>query len=798
MKWMKKLLALHAHFYQPHTQDLWLGDYIEDSWGKKTRSLTKACYGANSASRIIGADGRIEQIVNNYRYLSFSFDPQLLETLKLSAPNVYHRILQGDKLSMADQEGFGNALAQPYSHSILPLLSAKEQKLQIDWGISSFQQHFGRDPLGMWLPEMGVSFPTIDFLIEAGIQFILLNPWQGHAVSEIGSGQFVGLFDQGVPSDRPFRVDRPGGSLNVFFYNPTLTDGIYFGHWLRDANSLFQKIEGLLPNPSENNLLSAATHGDIYGNREAFGDMCLSALTQKIKTSKNWEFTNFAHYLAKNPPKELVKLSRGGDEKGTSWSCPHGVLRWEKDCGCKTHGNLYDLSWKEPLSRLLKDIWAIVQECFEACVGPFEENAGALVDYLNIRTDGPDPERFLAKHFAEIQDKAEKTRILSHFEAIYTGQEMFSSGGWFVDSLSAPGAVHILMSTQRTLELLARYTAEDLYYHFEKELKRIPGQSPFKNAWEIYLKATNQAVRGPSLPAAIFLLDELLPVKQKSPEIGPYRRKDFSKKKKEVSSQIIEFVGSVKVLDRTSLGEFHFEYHLIEDLIEGISLILQDKNDPESAPFPVDLKSLPEVEKNEIATLYTGELESSMVSHGQKLFPELKKAIAYSGMLGVAPPPAITNLVQIGITRTIQNLKPRKDGTLTNEYLEEMDALLSFAQENHLRLPLKEIKSCFTEWIAEVLQDKEAFLNREVVLYLDKLLRIARKAGIEPDITVAQTMVFEIIEERLDGILLQLRKGDELESLSKLRSLIRLGKIFAINLDFIKDQAMEFENGTVL
>jgi alpha-amylase/alpha-mannosidase (GH57 family) len=167
MKWMKKLLALHAHFYQPHTQDLWLGDYIEDSWGKKTRSLTKACYGANSASRIIGADGRIEQIVNNYRYLSFSFDPQLLETLKLSAPNVYHRILQGDKLSMADQEGFGNALAQPYSHSILPLLSAKEQKLQIDWGISSFQQHFGRDPLGMWLPEMGVSFPTIDFLIEA-------------------------------------------------------------------------------------------------------------------------------------------------------------------------------------------------------------------------------------------------------------------------------------------------------------------------------------------------------------------------------------------------------------------------------------------------------------------------------------------------------------------------------------------------------------------------------------------------------------------------------------------------------
>jgi hypothetical protein len=638
MKRMKKLLALHAHFYQPHTQDLWLGDYIEDSWGKKTRSLTKACYGANSASRIIAADGRITEIINNFRYLSFSFDPQLMETLKHSAPNVYHRILQADKLSAEDQEGHGNALAQPYSHSILPLASKREQKLQIDWGMESFLSVYSRDPVGMWLPEMAVNFDTIDLIIASGIKFILLSPWQGHAVSEIGSGQFVGLFDQGVPSNRPFQIDRPGGSLSVFFYNPTLTDGIYFGHWLRDANSLFHNLDALMPNPQEGNLLSAMTHGDIYGSREAFGDMCLSSLTRKINASKDWAFTNFANHLAKNPPKELVKLSRGGEEKGTSWSCPHGVLRWERDCGCKTHGNLYDLSWKAPLRRLLTDIWDIVSECFENNVGSFEEKNEALIDYLAIRTRGPNPEEFLSLHFADVKDREERVKILSHFEAVYTGQEMFSSGGWFVDSLSAPGAVHILMSTQRTLELLSRYTAEDLYFHFEKELKRIPGQSPFKNAWEIYLKATNQAIRGPSLPAAIFLLDELLPVKQKSPEIGPYRRQDFSKKKKEVSSQIIEFTGSVKVLDRTSLGEFHFDYHLIEDLIEGISLILQDKNDPDSAPFPVDLKSLPKSKRTKLPLSTPESWRAQWWLMAKSSFLSLKRPLPTPVCWGSLPP----------------------------------------------------------------------------------------------------------------------------------------------------------------
>jgi len=347
------------------------------------------------------------------------------------------------------------------------------------------------------------------------------------------------------------------------------------------------------------------------------------------------------------------------------------------------------------------------------------------------------------------------------------------------------------MCANRTLDLLLPYHKEDLHQEFEGNLAKIKAPQGFADARDLYTRHMEKNIQGSGLPAAIFLLDEVLPVKHKSSIIGPYQRTDFSKKKNSLSSQIITYTGQVKVQDRYTLHQYEYDYVLTEDLVEGIDLKLKSNKDKEF--YSIDLEQLPEMERAEIASIYTGELESSMVAHGQKMFPELKKAIAYAGMLGVEPPPLITNIVRIGMTKTVQGLKPRKDGRLSEDYLEELDSLLSFAKENNLGLPGDKIRDCFTGWVAEVLHNREAFLRPDVVLYLDQLLKISRAAFIEPDITVAQTMVFDILQKDLKEILDGVSQNSPLH-LDQLKSLSKLGEIFAIDLDYLKDKALEISS----
>src|SRR5260370_39995667 len=87
---------------------------------------------------------------------------------------------RGDALYAAAHGGHGNAIAQSYSHSILPLLPPRDRELQITWGIDDFVFRFGRKPAGMWLPECAADDDTLASVAAAGIQFVILASHQGN------------------------------------------------------------------------------------------------------------------------------------------------------------------------------------------------------------------------------------------------------------------------------------------------------------------------------------------------------------------------------------------------------------------------------------------------------------------------------------------------------------------------------------------------------------------------------------------------------------------------------------------
>ena len=174
-------LILHGHFYQPPRENP-LVNIIPQQHSAKPYSdwnekVYDDCYRANAFSRYLDGYGHIRDIVNNYAYISYNFGPTLLQWIEKYHIGTYRRILEADALSL-ERLGHGNAMAQAYNHTILPLAHERDARTQIMWGIADFVHRFHRQPEGMWLPETAINPMVVDLLAEQGITFVILSPWQ--------------------------------------------------------------------------------------------------------------------------------------------------------------------------------------------------------------------------------------------------------------------------------------------------------------------------------------------------------------------------------------------------------------------------------------------------------------------------------------------------------------------------------------------------------------------------------------------------------------------------------------------
>src|SRR6266478_2530557 len=72
----------------------------------------------------------------------------------------------------------GNAMAQAFHHTILPLASAADRRTEIRWGLREFEIRFGLRARGLWLPETAVDLATLRVAAEEGVAYTILAPWQ--------------------------------------------------------------------------------------------------------------------------------------------------------------------------------------------------------------------------------------------------------------------------------------------------------------------------------------------------------------------------------------------------------------------------------------------------------------------------------------------------------------------------------------------------------------------------------------------------------------------------------------------
>lgn len=452
-------IIIHGHFYQPPRENPWTG-VIEaqpgaapfHDWNERIHS---ECYRPNAHARIAGADERVERTVNNYTNLSFDFGPTLLSWLQLKHPQTYQHILDADRLSIAKRSGHGNAIALAYGHAILPLCNERDRVTQVLWGLADFRYRFGREPESLWLPETACNEQTLELLIEAGLRFVVLAPHQAGSF-RLPGGEWQDVAPGSIDTSTPYRFNHPDGSersIAIFFYDGPLARAIAFEKALTSSKSL---VELLVRAANGATLVNVATDGETYGHHFKFGDLCIAHALELEAPAAGLRVTNYGAYLDGHPATAEVKLARGEDAKGTSWSCVHGVARWERDCGCHTGGEAnWNQKWRQPLRSALnllrdaaaRDFEALGSEVFADPWQARNESIHLILEPMSSR------EEFVARRAKRQLTGHDQWRALMLLEMQRNSLLMFTSCGWFFSEISGIETIQVLRYAARLIDL---------------------------------------------------------------------------------------------------------------------------------------------------------------------------------------------------------------------------------------------------------------------------------------------------------------------------------------------------------
>jgi alpha-amylase/alpha-mannosidase (GH57 family) len=262
-----KSFCIHGHFYQPLREDPFTGVISPEKgahpFANFNEKINAECYRPNAE-------------LGNFEALSFNLGPTLAAWLEGHDPPTYQRIVEAD---VPNSVWPGNALAQPYNHTILPLATRRDKETQIIWGVADFHYRFGHRPLGMWLPEMAVDQATLEVLASQGIAFTILSPHQTQ-------GQLDGHVLSLPKGAGPYRVRSSRGhnrnGIAVFFRDEALSNHLAFnsdlGNNARDfAENCLSGGAGLCPEPVEG-LRLIATDGETFGHHHRGGECFLHDL----------------------------------------------------------------------------------------------------------------------------------------------------------------------------------------------------------------------------------------------------------------------------------------------------------------------------------------------------------------------------------------------------------------------------------------------------------------------------------------------------------------------------------------
>lgn len=499
----KTYLTIHGHFYQPPRENPWLEAIeLQDSalpfhdWNER---VNLECYNPNSASRIVDANNKVLDIVNNYSLMSFNFGPTLLSWMEVHAPKTYERIIKADIVSRVKFSGHGNAIAQVYNHMIMPLANRHDKETQVKWGIRDFEYRFGRMPEGMWLAETAVDDETLEVLADNGIKFTILSPYQSQKYRKIGDKDWTDAGWGNIDPAKPYRYfvkSNPKKFIDIFFYDGAISKSVAFDNLLQDGNKFINRLKdgvsGLRDYPQ---IINIGTDGESYGHHTKFGDMALAYVLRVKAKETGFTLTNYAEYLDKYGVTDEVDI-----KQASSWSCFHGVGRWKEDCGCSTGGQMgWNQKWRKPLRDAfdyLRDRLIVLYEQYAPQY--FTKDIWDVRnDYISVILDRSELsiKNFFRNHLKPECSDQDKVNAMKLLEIQRQAMLMYTSCGWFFAEISGIETTQIMKYAARAMQLAASFTDEDFETQFVNILATAQSNiKEFGTGAEIYKRFVKPSV----------------------------------------------------------------------------------------------------------------------------------------------------------------------------------------------------------------------------------------------------------------------------------------------------------------
>ena len=820
----KNYLTIHGHFYQPPRENPWLEAIeLQDSalpkhdWNERVNA---ECYNPNSVSKIVDNRNRILDVVNNYERMSFNFGPTLLSWMENHAPLTYDRVIKADVKSVLEHDGHGNAIAQVYNHMIMPLANENDKQTQVKWGIKDFVYRFGRQPEGMWLAETAVDDDTLRVLVENGIKFTILSPYQAQRIKPINDSNWQDVSWGNIDPARSYRYyikSAPGKYIDLFFYDGAISKSVAFDELLKDGNKFIKRLkEGISQGRNYNQLINIATDGESYGHHTKFGDMALAYVLKVKAEDEGFVLTNYAEFLDKFKSDWEVDI-----KQASSWSCFHGVGRWKEDCGCSTGGHAgWNQKWRKPLRDAfdyLRDELIVLYE--NEAKKYFKNDPWATRNaYIDVILDRSERviKRFQQDNFKTELSAEEKVRAMELLEIQRQAMLMYTSCGWFFSEISGIETTQIMKYAARAMQLASNFTNKDYETKFLEILSQ--AQSNFQeygNGKDIFERFVKPSIVTTKQIASLWAISSLYQDFDDEEDVYCYRIKRNSYKKVqkgnanfvighiEVNSKVtLEKSNVVFVLMQYQGGDFHCaikefsseaEYTRIQKELVRIFML---------NPFTEIIRAIDEYfgmeyftlkdifieERRKILQILLKDKMDKFAQTYKELYIEGKGSIYQMQSLGLSIPDEFKLAAGYTLARQFNNLMSESKSYLDPQIIQQAADINFEAKNIGIEIDKQPTAKLFSHKLlqninrlASSIEIHQAEATLEIFDFIEKL-------DLKVDIAEAQNTYFNKIYHEVGDYIENIKDFKNESDKEFVEMLLNIGKKLNINTDFYQNK----------
>ena len=820
----EKFLTIHGHFYQPPRENPWLEAIeLQDSalpfhdWNER---ICKECYNPNSVSRIVDNKNQILDIVNNYQYMSFNFGPTLLSWMEEFAPLTYERIIKADIDSISEHSGHGNAIAQVYNHMIMPLANAHDKETQVKWGIRDFEYRFGRKPEGIWLAETAVDDATLKVLVDNGIKFTILSPYQALKIRKTGDKEWQDVSWGNIDPARSYKYTLKGDSkksIALFFYDGAISKSVAFDELLKDGNRFIKRLkEGVSETRNYPQLVNIATDGESYGHHTKFGDMALSYVLKIKAEDEGFKITNYAEYLDKYESDYEVDI-----KQASSWSCFHGVGRWKEDCGCSTGGHPgWNQKWREPLRNALDYLRDELAKVFEA-EGPkyFNDNPWAIRNkYIDVILDRNyvTIRKFQKENFKPDLTEEQKVKGMELLEIQRQAMLMYTSCGWFFSEISGIETVQIMKYAARAMQLVARFTNEDFETHFKDILSQAKSNiAEFGTGKDIYERFVKPSVVTAKQIACLWAISSLYQDFEDEEDVYCYTVKRHSYQKVQKGSSNF-LVGHIEISSKVTLqkadlmfalmqyagGDFHCaikefsndaEFNELQTtLIKTFALnpiteIIRTLDEKFGKEY-FTLKDIFIEERKKILQILLKDQLEKFGNTYKEMYDQGKGSIYHMQNLGLEIPKEFKISAEYALSHRYNDLLAGSDGFVEAPIVQQIKDINFEAKRMNIAIDKTPSNKNFAKRIITNLNRLTKSFEIQQADTIIELFEIVEKLDLQIDISEAQNIYYNKIYHRIGDIIENNEKEPRDKDIKFVKLLLNIGSKLNINVGFYKSK----------